>query len=279
MGGRRWEDVPMDCLVFIFSKLGLEDLTVGVPFVCKSWNGAAKDPLCWRTLDFQNLNLAADSRFAEKFKREFHAQSFSFSSLFRLAIARSHGSATKLFLPPSLSSGENLQQDLIWASTRCPRLKELSLPTLHRRDDEHIPKLITQWKELEELEMKWKPVSFLETLEAMKLGCPNIAELRLSGFFNVRDADAIAKCLPKLQRLKMTGSFLRKEVLLRIMEGCRELQAVHISSCRGFEEDDDEVLKKAKGMKRFHCVGCRAEQDCGLYGGYSELFLSMIIGY
>ncbi|KAH0457722.1 hypothetical protein IEQ34_013037 [Dendrobium chrysotoxum] len=277
MEERKWEELTFDCLVCIFSKLGLEDLSIGVPLVCKSWHGASLDPECWKILDFQDMDFTTNSKFIARFNQEYQIPNFSFASFMKLSISKSHGSAIKLTIPSML--GLSFYQDLILASIECPRLKVLALPTLLRQDDQQIPGLIARWKDLEILEMKWKPILFLELIEEIRANCPNFMGLHLCGHFEGKDAEAIVKCLPKLRSLVMRGSFLRREELMMILNGCKELQEVDVSRCRGFDADD-EILKKASSrIKKFACEGSKVEEYYvdRLYG-YGNLFLAFIFG-
>ncbi|KAK8952725.1 hypothetical protein KSP40_PGU011558 [Platanthera guangdongensis] len=78
MEGGTWEDLTVDCLVFILYKLGLEDLTLGVSL------------------------------------HEYHVNAFSFNSLLKFYSTKSHGYATKLSSPSI--SGSPLFPDLVLAS-------------------------------------------------------------------------------------------------------------------------------------------------------------------
>ena len=52
MEGRKWEHLNMDCLVNVFQRVGMESLLLDIPFVCKSWHKASRDPQCWEYLIF-----------------------------------------------------------------------------------------------------------------------------------------------------------------------------------------------------------------------------------
>lgn len=113
--GRRWEAMELDCLVNIFQRLGIEDLTLGAPFVCKSWYRASLDPICWKVLDFQELDFMPWSNFSKRFMRQYSLHHFSFSGFMKLAIDRSHGDVVELRFP--LLLGASLK-DLIHASNQ-----------------------------------------------------------------------------------------------------------------------------------------------------------------
>lgn len=109
----RWEEMEMDCLVHIFQRLNLEDLALGVPFVCKAWLRASKDSLCWKVLNFRHLDFMPWSEFTKKFVAQYGVGRFSFSGLLKLAVARSRGAAVELKFP--LFFGASLQ-DIVYAS-------------------------------------------------------------------------------------------------------------------------------------------------------------------
>ncbi|KAK8919375.1 hypothetical protein KSP39_PZI021252 [Platanthera zijinensis] len=274
---RKWEDLAFDCLICVFCKLGFEDFAVSIPLVCKSWHAASLDPQCWRDLDFLELDFSKKSNFIARFKRLYRVQHFSFSSFMKLCVARSHGSVSKLRIPSLL--GVSLHRDLVFASIECPKLKVLALPTLLWNDDKQLPELISRWREMETLEMTWKPISFLQILEQIRLFCPNFCELNLCGFFNGRDAEAVIRCLPRLKTLLMSASFLRRDELLVILEGCKELAELDVSRCRGLDVDDG-ILKRAAKMIRFSCEGCKPDDNYGVnYYNYDDLFMELIFGY
>lgn len=112
-GGRKWEELEMDCLSTIFSKLGLDDLAVSIPFVCRSWSAAGRDPLCWKFLNLRSLNFMPWSSFARRFSGQNSVSRFSFAGFMKLAVRRSGGVAAELQLP-ELGSME----DLILASNK-----------------------------------------------------------------------------------------------------------------------------------------------------------------
>ncbi|PKA61965.1 F-box/LRR-repeat protein [Apostasia shenzhenica] len=230
---RKWEEMQSDCLVLIFSKLGLDDLTLGIPIVCKSWREASLDPQCWRYLDFRELDFGAGGRLAGRFKREYAVESFSFSGFMKLCLSRSRRSAVELAIP--FIPGASLRQDLLSASV--------------------------EWKLMEILEMTWKPSCFVEILEEIGGNCPSFLGLHLCGAFESSEATALARCLPGLRILVMSASFLPREALMAILEGCRELEVLDVSRCRGFRAEDREVLRKASGIGWFECRGSEVEDD------------------
>nr|CAN65996.1 hypothetical protein VITISV_007693 [Vitis vinifera] len=52
MEERKWEELNMDILVNVFGRVGMESLLLDVPFVCKPWYKASREPQCWGHLIF-----------------------------------------------------------------------------------------------------------------------------------------------------------------------------------------------------------------------------------
>lgn len=89
----------MDCLVCIFERLGLEDLILGVPLVCKSWYEASSNPLCWKSLNFAQLDLHPSSHFVGRFKQQYQIEKFSFTTFLKFMVNRSCRSVAEIVLP------------------------------------------------------------------------------------------------------------------------------------------------------------------------------------
>ncbi|XP_038970392.1 F-box/LRR-repeat protein At3g48880-like [Phoenix dactylifera] len=120
-GIRRWEDLPVNCLVEIFKKLSMEDMTTGVPFVCKSWYEAHLDPSCWKILDVRGIDPWSGSPFIEnpfieRFMHEYRLTKFTVMGFLKFVINRSHKLATKLIVPDRLLPLSNL----VYFCKQCP---------------------------------------------------------------------------------------------------------------------------------------------------------------
>ncbi|KAK8964565.1 hypothetical protein KSP40_PGU018044 [Platanthera guangdongensis] len=237
------------------------------------------DPECWKILDFEDLDFSTNSKFILRFKHEYHINAVvSFNSLLKLCSARSHGYATKLSIPSTNYSP--VLPGLFLESMKCYYYSRLALPTLLQQDDRKIQELLRKWKELETLELKWKPFSFLRIAEAIGANCPKFTELRLCGVIERRDAKAIVKNFPKLKRLEMTSSFMRREDLVMVLEGCRELQAVDVSRSGGFDGEDEALKPFSARIKDFVSVDCKLETSYYVngYPSLSNLLRGIILG-
>ncbi|KAG0466160.1 hypothetical protein HPP92_017740 [Vanilla planifolia] len=250
-GGRKWEDLEMECLSNIFSRLALDDLTMAVPFVCRSWFAAASNPNAWRVLNFRLLDFmpwAASPRDSRR------------STLFSLLLFRLL-KARRSTQPWSRHRADASPSSHINARFGFCIQMTLALPNLALDDEACIPNLIVKWKALEKLEMESKPFIFPLLAAAVGKNCKNFNELVMPcSSIKREDAFAIVTWLPKLRSLDLSGSYLPKEELLFVLEGCRELDSLTAKNCVGFEADD-AVKRKAFELKIFEHEGSELAND------------------
>ncbi|KAL5209416.1 hypothetical protein ABZP36_005039 [Zizania latifolia] len=252
-----WAELETDCLVHIFRRLELEDLAAAAPLMCRGWRRAAADPSLWRGLDLRRDHLARFmpwGKLAAAFARRYGVERFGFAGFLRLCVARAAGSADDLALPPLLSSPA---AELDHVSAECPALRRLALPKLSSADEARLPELIPRWRRLQHLELDSKPSSFPAVAAQLALHCPGLAILKTSGSIKAEDAAAMAASLPWLHSLCLDRSYLPKQELLTILAGCTELREFSARSCVGFDEKDDEVLKRGGSIARFDIGGSR----------------------
>ncbi|URE00519.1 F-box LRR-repeat protein [Musa troglodytarum] len=259
MEGRRWEEMEEDCLVNIFRRLSLVDLTVAAPLVCRSWRKASRDPLCWSVLDFRGMDFMPWSDLCKSLVARLSVRRPSFTGLLKLTAARSKGAARELRFPRVF--GASLR-DLVYASDACPRLKVVVLPNLRSAEEPHIPEIVGKWKELERLEMESKPSSFSELVKQISLNCERFSGLAMSGSIKIEDVSAIVDYLPRIKNLCLRDSYLPKETLLAILSGSRELEKLSVTGCIGFEADE-EILHKASGLEAFEYEGSKLADASG----------------
>nr|DAD22517.1 TPA_asm: hypothetical protein HUJ06_023980 [Nelumbo nucifera] len=101
----KWELLDMDCLVSIFEKVGMDDLLLSLPFVCKSWYRASLQPYCWKVLDIQHLQ-SMGILFTNRFVSTYRIKWFSSMGLVKLLVKLGHGSSVKVILPDEFAYEE-----------------------------------------------------------------------------------------------------------------------------------------------------------------------------
>nr|POF21279.1 f-box/lrr-repeat protein [Quercus suber] len=198
MSGPKWEDLNMDCLVNVLTRVGIESLLLGAPFVCQSCRG--------------NANV--------------------------------------VWLPDDCT-----EEALRYIADECPALKGLSLSgNLCYSYFPVIPKLISKWKNLEQLRLG--SLSNMEKVfEEINCHCKNFYWLCASGANIERDtASAIVTFLPNIKYLYMRNANIDRESLEMILQGCKELVLLDARDCVGYE-CDDQLLKLASHISNFQHEG------------------------
>jgi hypothetical protein len=144
---------------------------------------------------------------------------------------------------------------------RCAKLRKAVLPDLLLEDEPHLPEIIGRWKELEQLEMECKPSSFQELVNNLS---PKLSSLKMFGSFKKDDISTMVNKLPKMKSLCLSKSYLQKDELLAILNGCKCLQELVARDCVGFEVDE-EVLKRVTrvGIKVFDHEGSKLIDESG----------------
>ena len=106
MEGQKWEELNMDILVNVLRRVGMESLLLDVPFVCKSWYKASREPQCWEHLIFPKFITpddigeedSPDRGFAERLAMTYQ-ENLSVTASVKLILNRSCGHATIIKLP------------------------------------------------------------------------------------------------------------------------------------------------------------------------------------
>ncbi|KAK8957091.1 hypothetical protein KSP39_PZI000384 [Platanthera zijinensis] len=252
--GGSWQSMETHCLVEIFAWLGLDDIILSVPFVCKSWLDAARNPLCWRKLDFRQLDILPWGNFSKSFVLCYSLPFFSFTYLLKFTINRSLNSVTEMRFPLKFTSLE----DVIIASEKCRHLKSVALPILSQCEEAQIPELVCKWKDLERLELESKPSNFKELVKNISLNCSKFSCFRISrSSFGEEDVLGIIRYLPRLKKFELNNSYLPKEDLLIMINGCEKLERLNAVDCLGFNGDDEEINSRASRIRDFKLEGCK----------------------
>lgn len=108
---------------------------------------------------------------------------------------------------------------------------------------------------------------FEEILSQISIHCKDFWGLRVSNADIVNDEEAIAivNFLPKIKHLILRDAHIHRDALMKLLQGCTELQVLDVSDCIGFSEDDGEILKLASHITNFSCKGS-SEYDDDFYG-------------
>lgn len=240
-GSRRWEDLSRDLLTGIFSRIGVEDLIAGVPYVCSSWYYAAREPICWRNLDFQRWY--AISQRLECWRDDGSV----FDDLIEFVITRSEKTIDSFHFPIFAD-----QADLEYLAIRCPELRYFSLKfyIVSVPSVAQFCSAISRLKYLTGMAVDQSLISH-QVLQHVNQCCNKFKELKV--FSHVMDrkmASTICKCLPRLQKLEITNCKMSNNIILTLLDGLKEIEFLDISECLLFGITS-EVIEKASLLKVF----------------------------
>ncbi|KAJ9676414.1 hypothetical protein PVL29_025101 [Vitis rotundifolia] len=151
MEERKWEELNMDILVNVFGRVGMESLLLDVPFVCKSWYKASREPQCWEHLIFPEYikpddiweENSPDRGFAERLVTTYQ-ENLSVTAFMKFIVNRSCGCAAIIKLPKFCT-----EEALEYIAHECPRLKVLDVGLYNFSIEDIIPKFVSKWKSLE----------------------------------------------------------------------------------------------------------------------------------
>ncbi|KAJ9676405.1 hypothetical protein PVL29_025096 [Vitis rotundifolia] len=168
----------------------MESLLLDIPFVCKSWHKASRDPQCWDP----------DKPFVERLAMEYGGN-LSITAFVKFIVNRSCGCATII---------------------KCPRLKVIDVGNYNTRIDAIMPKIISKWKSLEM--MRLRKFYMKEIVPQIGLHCNNFISLS-APYTNIGkdEASAIMDSLPKLKYLDLHTSYFEKETLVMILQAANSL--------------------------------------------------------
>ncbi|XP_010241682.1 PREDICTED: uncharacterized protein LOC104586221 [Nelumbo nucifera] len=178
--------------------------------------------------------------------------------LLNFLLKLSNGSSVKVILPDTIAYNE-----LAYISDKCPALEFLAFPSPSIPKDiaDKIPSLVHKWKNLEHLHLEYLQggFPFPKIIEEIGRHRKNFIGISVNaGTIDDEVVSAIVTWLPKLRTLDLSGVFgildigvtLSKKNLLKILEGCKELDVLAVRKCIQLKIDD-EILKQASHIKNF----------------------------
>lgn len=221
-----WLKLPTDITRNILQRIDIVERVTSVCLVCSLWWNIYKDPLMWRSIQMSDPNSFSN---------------YDLVMICRYAIERSCGHLedinTELF-----SSG-----DLLIGISDCgSHLRRMKVLDHWGISGLKLSEACKKLPQLEEIEFKF---SFLakDHLETIGQYCPLLKVMKLSMIcvsYPKRDDEvfAIAKTMPGLRYLKISGILLTNDGILAILDGCPLLESLDLGGCVRY--DLSESLRK-----------------------------------
>ncbi|KAF5204602.1 F-box/LRR-repeat protein [Thalictrum thalictroides] len=269
---RRWEDLNTDCLIKIFEKLGLESLILDIPFVCKSWYKASLDPLVYKVLRFEFMNVEEKTMWAttkipdDLLAENMYSKAPPSTEFIKVAVNRSCGMATEVVFPEYSARLADPMEEFFSVSAleylleRCSAIKTLIVPYfsffyLGREINQCLLKMISKLKHLEFLGTLTCVYSSPHVINEIRIHCQNFQSLTAKGFISMAISSEIVTSLPDIKRLVLRDCSLHHQDLIDILSGCSKLELLDASNCRNFNGDDPMILKLASHINIFKSEG------------------------
>uniref|UniRef100_A0A0D3GX73 F-box domain-containing protein n=1 Tax=Oryza barthii TaxID=65489 RepID=A0A0D3GX73_9ORYZ len=235
---RDWSDLPVDALFVVFAKLRSVELLMGAGLVCSSWLQAAKLPHLWRCVDMSHQ------------RDESRRKNGVLCAMAKVAVDRSGGKLEvykgRRFVTNNL---------LAYVANRSPSLKCLYLESCTRVSNKGLTELITKCPLLEDLKLyncrkidgdffvvAGKACRRMKRLDVRWRGGAYLAHFDCDG-----DEPFEIATMRELRHQTLACLGVSKEELMAIVDGCPQLELLHVSGLPGLatavDDDDDDALR------------------------------------
>lgn len=208
--------MPAEIMLLIFLKLGVVDVLVNVQNVCSYWRKLAKDPILFRSLDFQG---------AENFKLD------QLKRLAKEAVDRSQGQLLKF------SSTEHLgwEEILLYVNYTKNSPKSLHLREKTTISAIGLAEVFRGLHSVEELDM-WCITFDDIVIEQVGRTCQKLTTFRFHidcgwAVCSDQEVSTMVKNLPQLRRLSLAEFVLTNRGVQTILDGCPLLEHLDLQYC------------------------------------------------
>ncbi|XP_045809961.1 putative F-box/LRR-repeat protein 23 [Trifolium pratense] len=237
-----WLELPRDITTNILQRLDTIEIVTIACHVCPLWWNICKDPLMWRTIRMTNLH-------------HLQHKHLELVKICCYAIERSCGHLEDIDIQ-FFGSNDVLECIAINANNlRCMRLVYC-----RRISDEGLSLAVRNLPLLEEVDISFNMLNE-DSLEALGRCCPRLKSLTFArmlcehfgyGSENIGAfAFAIAKTMPRLLHLKISGNVLSNDGVLAILDGCPLLESLDLTRCLYVHLSDSLEKRGREQIKDF----------------------------
>ncbi|XP_058752624.1 F-box protein SKIP19-like [Vicia villosa] len=235
-----WLELPRDVTLNILQRLGTIEIISSACQVCPLWWNICKDPCMWRTIHMS------------KFRYPRHKYSdVDLVKMCRYAVQKSCGQLEDIYI--GFFGNDKL---LEYIGHSANHLRRIRLIICEYLSDKGFIEAVKKLPLIVELDISHNIHISKDSLEVVGCCCPLLKSLTYGGnmFYNKNvEAFAIAKTMPGLCSLTISGVALDSIGVVAILNGCPLLESLDMLECV-LEGDLDESLKKRCCEQIKNCI-------------------------
>ncbi|KAK9291421.1 hypothetical protein L1049_019368 [Liquidambar formosana] len=264
----KWKELDINILVEIIQSFNILELTSSsIAHVCSIW----RSKTCDLTMSNSNYIVIPMEPYVYMDSRSDKI----LTRVLKIALSLSRGNIITLIFHFDQCPSDD---QLIYTTTRCPRLKRLVLPSWNRIKKSEICRIFRMWKDLESLTIHYigDPSFFISEIAK---NCKNFYQLKITGPCDLSLAHSLVAFLPNLKVLSLRCSIVSIDSLIFILDRLEQLEVLNISHCvlievpfpsasnRIIKKLDGSILEKASQLRKFFrcmkdsCILCQRTKN------------------
>ncbi|CAK8570604.1 unnamed protein product [Lathyrus sativus] len=218
-----WLELPRDLTLNILRRLNTLDIITGASLVCPLWWNFCKEPYIWRTIHMQNF-------YRSRYDRTHWVK------MFQYAVDRSCGQLEDVYIY-MLGNDELLE----YIADRASNLRRVRIESCDELSDKGIIEAVKKLPLIEELIVTRNNNLSKHFLEVVGSYCPLLKTLTYGrnlyqqnesmSIDQTEEAVAIAKTMPGLRSLTISGLGLTSVGVVAIFDGCPLLESLDMQHC------------------------------------------------
>ncbi|XP_058752623.1 F-box protein SKIP19-like [Vicia villosa] len=208
-----WLELPRDVTLNILQRLHTVEVITSACLVCPLWWNICRDPYMWRTILMSEF---------------YHARGMDWVKMCQYAVDRSCGQLEDIYI--HMFGNDEL---LEYIADRASNLRRLRIVNCDKLSDKGFIEAVKKLPLIEELDISNNYLS-KHSFEAVGLCCPLLKTLTYGNDVSIdqnAEAFVIAKTMPGLRSLTISGWRLTSVGVVAILDGCSLLESLNLKSC------------------------------------------------
>ncbi|XP_058742400.1 putative F-box/LRR-repeat protein 9 [Vicia villosa] len=211
-----WLELPRDVTLNILQRLGTVEIITSACLVCPLWWNFCKDPYIWRTIHMP-----------EFYHRRYNR--VDWVKMCRYAVDRSCGQLEDIYI--YMFGNDEL---LEYIADRASNLRRIGLVYCDKLSDKVFIEAVKKLPLIEELDISENSHLSKHSFEAVGSCCPLLKTLSYGRNVSIDlndEAFVIAKTMPGLRNLTISGYRLTSVGVVAILDGCSLLESLNLECC------------------------------------------------